>query len=139
LKINWQESLDNEYLHFRFIAFRKPETRDKISGIASLVHYKYHHGYYDHPEREFRGFGMVEQIDSEHFEHWAKGDASNIVDATLHQEAGGFKNMDTYRRFSKQGENPQQFAHEYWYEEMSRQGFEVIHNEVPFTGCAHCS
>src|SRR5262249_15300745 len=29
--------------------------------------YRYHHGYYDSAEREFRGFGMVEQWDTESF------------------------------------------------------------------------
>jgi len=28
---------------------------------------------------------MVEQADSEDFDHWVKGDASNIVEETLHQ------------------------------------------------------
>ena len=29
--------------------------------------YRYHHGYWDGVEREFRGFGMVEQLDTEVF------------------------------------------------------------------------
>ena len=29
---------------------------------------------------------MVEQIDAETFEHWEKSGASNITDATLHEE-----------------------------------------------------
>jgi RHS repeat-associated protein len=29
--------------------------------------YSYRHGYYDHPEREFRGFGRVDQTDAEEF------------------------------------------------------------------------
>ncbi|MEO8209176.1 MAG: SpvB/TcaC N-terminal domain-containing protein, partial [bacterium] len=73
-------------LHFPVHCISKTETRDKISGYRFVSSYKYHHGYYDHAEREFRGFGMVEQIDSEDFENWIKGEASNIVDSELHQE-----------------------------------------------------
>ena len=34
--------------------------------------YRYHHGYWDGGEREFRGFGMVEQLDSEDFETYKR-------------------------------------------------------------------
>ena len=38
---------------------------DRISGNRFVTRYAYHHGYYDSVEREFRGFGMVEQWDTE--------------------------------------------------------------------------
>src|SRR5262249_1656140 len=41
------------------------ETRDLISRNRFVTRYAYHHGYYDGIEREFRGFGMVEQRDTE--------------------------------------------------------------------------
>lgn len=41
------------------------ETRDHISGNRFVTRYSYHHGYFDGQEREFRGFGMVEQVDTE--------------------------------------------------------------------------
>ncbi|NTW07702.1 MAG: insecticidal toxin complex protein, partial [Syntrophaceae bacterium] len=72
-------------LHFPVHCISKTETRDRISGYRFVSSYKYHHGYYDHAEREFRGFGMVEQIDTEDFDHWVKGNAGNIVEKTLHQ------------------------------------------------------
>jgi hypothetical protein len=34
--------------------------------------YRYHHGYWDGEEREFRGFGMTEQMDTETFEEYHK-------------------------------------------------------------------
>ena len=46
----------------------KYETLDHIGQTASSCRYVYHHGYYDGLEREFRGFGMVEQFDTEHFD-----------------------------------------------------------------------
>ncbi len=41
------------------------ETFDYISGKLFVTRYAYHHGYFDGLEREFRGFGMVEQWDTE--------------------------------------------------------------------------
>ncbi len=43
------------------------ETYDRISGNRFVTRYDYHHGYFDGIEREFRGFGMVEQRDTEEF------------------------------------------------------------------------
>lgn len=42
-------------------------TDDRISGNRFVSRYAYHHGYFDGVEREFRGFGMVEQWDTEEF------------------------------------------------------------------------
>ena len=43
------------------------ETIDDISKNVFVSRYAYHHGYFDGVEREFRGFGMVEQWDTEDF------------------------------------------------------------------------
>lgn len=43
------------------------ETYDRISRNRFVMRYGYHHGYFDGVEREFRGFGMVEQWDTEEF------------------------------------------------------------------------
>ena len=40
---------------------------DRISRNRFVTRYSYHHGYYDGIEREFRGFGLVEQWDTEEF------------------------------------------------------------------------
>jgi RHS repeat-associated protein len=47
------------------------EVIDEISKGKLTTEYRYHHGYWDGAEREFRGFGMVEQIDTEAFEKYA--------------------------------------------------------------------
>ncbi len=44
------------------------ETHDHISKNRFVTTYAYHHGYFDGIEREFRGFGMVEQWDTEEFD-----------------------------------------------------------------------
>jgi RHS repeat-associated protein len=41
------------------------ETYDRISCNRFVTRYAYHHGYFDGIEREFRGFGLVEQWDTE--------------------------------------------------------------------------
>ena len=43
------------------------ETIDWIGRSRLVTRYAYHHGYFDAYEREFRGFGMVEQWDTEEF------------------------------------------------------------------------
>jgi RHS repeat-associated protein len=44
------------------------EVIDAISGGRLTTEYRYHHGYWDGLEREFRGFAMVEQRDTETFD-----------------------------------------------------------------------
>jgi RHS repeat-associated protein len=43
------------------------EVIDRISRGTLTTEFRYHHGYWDGTEREFRGFGMVEQLDTETF------------------------------------------------------------------------
>ena len=43
------------------------ETYDRIGRNRFVTRHAYHHGYFDGIEREFRGFGMVEQWDTEEF------------------------------------------------------------------------
>lgn len=40
-------------------------TTDSVSQTTYAQSYKYRHGYYDSPEREFRGFGYVETLDTD--------------------------------------------------------------------------
>lgn len=54
-------------LSFPVHCLERVETEDRISGSRFVTLYRYHHGYFDGPEREFRGFGMVEQMDTEEF------------------------------------------------------------------------
>lgn len=44
------------------------QTCDHLSGARYAKRFAYHHGHYDGKEREFRGFGMVEQWDTESFD-----------------------------------------------------------------------
>ena len=49
------------------------ETYDRISGNRFVTCYAYHHAYFDGIEREFRGFGMVEQWDTEEYAALSSG------------------------------------------------------------------
>ena len=54
-------------LPFPVHVVERVETYDHISRNRFVTCYAYHHGYFDGEEREFRGFGMVEQWDTEQF------------------------------------------------------------------------
>jgi RHS repeat-associated protein len=54
-------------LPFPVHVVERVETYDHISRNRFATRYAYHHGYFDGDEREFRGFGMVEQRDTEEF------------------------------------------------------------------------
>lgn len=63
-------------------------VHDKWRDTTFTSSYSYHHGYYDGIEREFRGFGRVEQIDVEDYDRFASGNASSpyiTPDQTLYQ------------------------------------------------------
>ncbi|MEO7987711.1 MAG: toxin TcdB middle/C-terminal domain-containing protein [Gemmatimonadales bacterium] len=52
-------------LPFPVHVVERVETYDHISRNRFVTRSVYHHGYFDGEEREFRGFGMVEQLDTE--------------------------------------------------------------------------
>jgi hypothetical protein len=55
------------YLPFPVQVVARVEVIDAISKGKLTTEYRYHHGYWDGAEREFRGFGLVEQFDTETF------------------------------------------------------------------------
>lgn len=52
-------------LPFPVHVVERVETYDHVSRSRFVTRYAYHHGHFDGEEREFRGFGMVEQWDTE--------------------------------------------------------------------------
>ncbi|OJV54048.1 MAG: hypothetical protein BGO31_11820 [Bacteroidetes bacterium 43-16] len=52
-------------LPFPVHCVQKVTTYDLVSRSRFAQEYRYRHGYYDHEEREFRGFGYVETIDTD--------------------------------------------------------------------------
>jgi RHS repeat-associated protein len=70
-------------LPFPVYCVSKTITKDKWRGTVFSSAYSYHHGYFDGAEREFRGFGRVEQIDAELFSRFAE---SNIASPWITQD-----------------------------------------------------
>jgi Salmonella virulence plasmid 65kDa B protein/Insecticide toxin TcdB middle/C-terminal region/Insecticide toxin TcdB middle/N-terminal region len=52
-------------LPFPVYVVKRVETYDEVSRNRFVSRYTYHHGFYDGLEREFRGFGRVDQLDTE--------------------------------------------------------------------------
>ena len=52
-------------LPFPVQVVERVETYDYVSRNRFVTRYSYHHGFYDGVEREFRGFGRVDQLDTE--------------------------------------------------------------------------
>ena len=89
-KFYLQDKLDGNpwitRLPFPVHVVERVETHDLISRNRFVSRYAYHHGYFDGEEREFRGFGMVEQWDTE--EIGTRHARRNI--ARGHQSGRGF-------------------------------------------------
>jgi RHS repeat-associated protein len=61
------------------------ETDDLLTNTKLVTVYAYHHGYYDGIEREYRGFGTVEQWDTESFaDYFGAGEFGAGVDQELY-------------------------------------------------------
>ena len=73
-------------LPFPVQVLEKTEVIDHISKTKLTTTYKYHHGYYDGREREFRGFGRVDQYDTEEFDIFSN--------TGLHENNAAFTNKD---------------------------------------------
>ncbi|GAB3918319.1 SpvB/TcaC N-terminal domain-containing protein [Larkinella terrae] len=75
-------------LPFPVHCVEKVTVSDQWRQTAFSTTYSYHHGYFDGVEREFRGFGRVEQLDSESYGTFESGNAASPYitnDKTLYQ------------------------------------------------------
>jgi RHS repeat-associated protein len=95
---------------------------DQIRKARFTNQYKYHHGYYDYKEREFRGFGRVDQTDTEDFENYKKfanPDGSiQLVDERFHMPPMLSKTWFHTGAFLDNEKILDQFAHEYYQNEI---------------------
>ena len=71
-------------LPFPVHVVQRIETIDHVSRHTFVARYAYHHGYYDGVEREFCGFAMVEQFDTEAFTVLERAPEQDNVDAASH-------------------------------------------------------
>ena len=75
-------------LPFPVHVVEKVTIRDKWRKTTFSSTYSYHHGYFDGKEREFRGFGRVDQADSETYSKFSAGNSDSpyiTPDQTLYQ------------------------------------------------------
>ncbi|MEO7369130.1 MAG: SpvB/TcaC N-terminal domain-containing protein [Gemmatimonadaceae bacterium] len=75
-------------LPFPVHCVEKVTVRDKWRQTEFSTTYSYHHGYFDGVEREFRGFGRVEQVDTESYGKFLQGNITSPYitdDQTLYQ------------------------------------------------------
>jgi RHS repeat-associated protein len=72
-------------LPFPVQCLSRVETRETVTNTLFVEEYSYHHGYYDHAEREFRGFGRVDHTDAESYSRWVRQNAANVLDEGFHE------------------------------------------------------
>jgi len=89
-RMHWKTSLP-----FPVQVVAKVEVIDHVSKGRLTTGYSYHHGYWDGAEREFRGFGMVEQFDTETFE-----DFNTRTLSTFELGFDNIGNFDRQKQFS---------------------------------------
>lgn len=111
----------------------KTIIEDQVTDVRFTSQYSYHHGYYDHPEREFRGFGMVEQLDTEAFEVFKKSGATNVSKEELYQPPVLTKTWFHTGAFLNREKILTHFKKEYWYEHLKEVDAEIapIEYELP--------
>ncbi|MDR4497890.1 MAG: hypothetical protein MRK02_08235 [Candidatus Scalindua sp.] len=75
-------------LPFPVHVVERTTVKEKWRNTTFSTRYSYHHGYYDGIEREFRGFGRVEQVDVESYGKFIEGNTASPYisdDKTLYQ------------------------------------------------------
>ena len=97
-------------LPFPVQVLEKKTVIDHISATELSTSYQYHHGYYDYDEREFRGFGRVEQIDQESFETYEETDVLDMPPILT-------KTWIHTGSFTEQGKFSKQYQEEYYKDE----------------------
>lgn len=104
-------------LHFVVYCLSKVVVHDRIMKTRLASTYTYHHGHYDHYEKEFRGFGRVDQTDCEEFDNFvlnSPGASNNITEDDIHQAPVLTKTWIHTGAFLSQENILNQFAHEYF-------------------------
>lgn len=109
-------------LPFPVHVVERVETFDHVSRNRFVTRYAYHHGYFDGDEREFRGFGMVEQFDTEAFEDYVVGvqvvDGAQELAPELNQPPVTTRTWYHTGAFLDQPRILHQYRHEYYRQEQ---------------------
>ncbi|GAA4041767.1 SpvB/TcaC N-terminal domain-containing protein [Streptomyces shaanxiensis] len=90
-------------------------TRDRIAGSVFTTRYSYHHGHYE--DREFRGFGRVDQLDTEKYDVLpGSGPPPANVDAASHVPPVLTRTWYHTGAFSRGSQVSRQYESEYYRE-----------------------
>ena len=119
-------------LPFPVHCVEKVTVTDKWRKTTFSSTYSYHHGYFDGVEREFRGFGRVEQLDVESYGEFAQGNSASPYitdDKTLYQPP--VKTVTWYHTGAVLDRERilSQFEHEYfphWFEDLHPDAVNVL-------------
>ncbi|MGC1242936.1 MAG: SpvB/TcaC N-terminal domain-containing protein, partial [Chryseosolibacter sp.] len=95
------------------------EVIDTVTALRFTTKYAYHHGYYDHEEREFRGFGMVEQIDTEEYAYLKNVNAANAAAPEFHEPPILTKTWFHTGAYLRHRKLTDHFRAEYWHQDPS--------------------
>lgn len=105
-------------LPFPVQTLTRTETYDAVSRHRFVSRYKYHHGYFDGVEREFRGFGMVEQWDTDSWSAFSgMGELpppANAEDEEFHQPPVYTKTWFHTGAWRAGAKIAKQYEKEYW-------------------------
>jgi RHS repeat-associated protein len=124
-------------LPFPVQVVERVETYDRVSHNRFHTRYRYHHGFYDGIEREFRGFGMVEQYDTEHFAALSGGSfpAGANIDEKSSVPPVLTKTWFHVGDFWDRNRLTRRYEHEYWREPgltpVEREAMELPDSRMP--------
>ncbi|MEY4905631.1 MAG: mono(ADP-ribosyl)transferase SpvB, partial [Bacteroidota bacterium] len=107
----------------------KTIVTESVTNVRFTAQYSYHHGYYDHSEREFRGFGRVEQTDTEAFDVGRVQNPANVGEH--HQPPVLTKTWFHNGYFLSKDRILDQFKHEYWFKNEALKGVNILEHELP--------
>ncbi len=110
-------------LPFPVHVVEKVTVTDKWRKTKFATSYSYHHGYFNAFEREFRGFGRVEQVDIEDYGTFTQGNAASPYitdDNTLYQPPVKTITWFHTGAFLQRDKILNQFEHEYFPNNLSR-------------------
>ena len=109
-------------LPFPVQVVERVEVIDWIGRNRLVSRYAYHHGYFDSYEREFRGFGLTEQWDTEEFRADTAFDDGDFVNWDEQSWSPPMLTRTWFHTgaFQEAGTVSQQYAGEYWTEPALR-------------------
>ncbi len=109
-------------------------TEDATTGIRFTTQYRYRHGYYDHAEREFRGFGRVDQTDTETYDRWRLNAGELEKDEVHYQKPVLTRSWYHTGAGTTNGHLSELYEKEFWYNERAKQGYPASATEYLLPG-----